>query len=196
MSDAASIRTTQLIERAAGGDGPATDELLAVVYDELRRMAQAQMGREQPGQTLQPTALVHEAYLRLLGGGNGGGGGDVQWNSRGHFFGAAAQAMRRILVERARARGRQKRGGARERIELDPELDAMSNEPDTETMIDIDDVLKKLESFDKQKAMIVMLRYFAGLSLEQTAAALEVTLATVRAEWAYARAWMHREMSG
>lgn len=185
------MRTTHLIERARAGDSSANAELLSVVYDELRRMARSEMGRERPGNTLQPTALVHEAYLRLLGD------GEMQWNSRAHFFGAAAQAMRRILVERARSRGRLKRGGDRARADLDNdfEIAGLASEPQDDTLIDIDEVLKKLEVFDQQKANVVMLRYFAGLTLEQTAAALDISFATVRAEWALARAWMHRELA-
>jgi len=191
MAEPASMRTTQLIDRARAGDSSATTELLSVVYEELRRMARSQMGRERAGNTLQPTALVHEAYLRLLGD------GDVQWNSRAHFFGAAAHAMRRILVERARSRGRPKRGGDRARADLDDELEiaGLASEPQDDTLLDIDDVLKKLEGFDQQKANVVMLRYFAGLSIEQTAAALDLSFATVRAEWALARAWMPRELA-
>lgn len=178
---------TQLLAMAAQGDSRATDELLPVVYQELRRMARAQLGNEKPGQTLQPTALVHEAYMRLVGD------GEVSWNSRGHFFGAAAQAMRRILVERARHRRRQKHGGGARRVELDDQV--FSVEPEVDVMIALDDVLEKLTAYDKQKAQIVMLRFFAGLTIEQTAEALNLTAWTVKSEWTYARAWMHREIA-
>lgn len=178
---------TQLLQLAAGGDRRAADDLLPAVYDELRRMARAQLGNERPGQTLQPTALVHEAYLRLVGT------TDVAWNSRGHFFGAAAQAMRRILVDRARERAALKRGGGQRRIELDE--NQLAGEPDMATMLALDEVLTNLEQFDATKARVVMLRFFAGLTFEQTAAAVGMPVSTVKDEWAFARAWIHREMN-
>lgn len=178
---------TQLLHAARDGDARATDELLPLVYDELRRLARSHLARESPGNSLQPTALVHEAYMRLLGD------AEVAWNSRGHFFGAAALAMRRILVERARSRLRLKRGGDRARVDLGEE--AMAAEPPPDTVLAVDELLDRLQAYDPIKARIVMLRYFAGLTLEQTAAALDLTPSQVRTEWAYARAWMHREMS-
>lgn len=186
MTQENSHLVTQLLERAARGHGSATEDLLPVVYDELRRMAAAQLARERMGQTLQPTALVHEAYVRLVGD------GDVSWSSRGHFFSAAAQAMRRILVDRARARSSQKRGGDRARVELSES--ALATEPPDDTLLAIDDVLEKLSSYDKTKAHLVMLRYFAGLSLEQTAQAMGLTVHQVKSEWVFTRAWMHREL--
>lgn len=176
-----------MLERARAGHGSATDDLLPVVYDELRKIAAAQLNNERVGHTLQPTALVHEAYMRLVGD------GDVSWNSRGHFFSAAAQAMRRILVDRARARGSAKRGGGRAREALSDS--ALISEPVDDTMIAIDELLKKLDAYDKAKAQVVMLRYFAGLSIEQTAEALGMTEHKVKSEWSFARAWMHAELS-
>ena len=181
------LHVTQLLQQAGGGDPRATDELLPLVYDELRRLARSHLGGEAPGHSLQPTALVHEAYLRLVGS------ADVSWHSRGHFFGAAALAMRRILVERARHHLRLKRGGGRARVELGE--DALAAEPQADSMLAIDQVLDRLAQYDPAKARLVMLRYFAGLTLEQTASALDLTLSQVRTEWAYARAWMHRELS-
>jgi RNA polymerase sigma factor (TIGR02999 family) len=186
MDSGPAHQVTVLLEMARQGDSRATDELLPLVYEELRRMARARLSAEQAGLTLQPTALVHEAYMRLVGD------GDVSWNSRGHFFGAAAQAMRRILVERARHHGRLKRGGDRARVELTDQ--AMTDEPDPDTMLVIDEALERLTSYDKLKAQIVMLRFFTGLTVEQTGAALGLTPGVVKAEWAYARAWMHKEM--
>lgn len=177
---------TELLEAASAGDGRASEELLPLVYDELRRLARSQMDREPSGQTLQATALVHEAYVRLLGGAG------VKWNGRGHFFGAAARAMRRILVERARMRGAVKRGGRRERVELD-EAAAISDAPATD-LIELDSALAVLEREHPRKAEIVMLRYFAGLSIEETAAALGLSPATVKNEWMFARAWLKREL--
>jgi RNA polymerase sigma factor (TIGR02999 family) len=188
MADQAQHDVTRLLRLAGDGDSRATDELLPLLYEELRRMARAQLAGELPGATLQPTALVHEAYMRLVGD------GDVSWNSRGHFFGAAGQAMRRILVDRARRRGAAKRGGDRHRVELGDE--AIKEELEAESMLAIDEVLTQLEAYDATKAQLVTLRYFAGLSLEQTAAAMGVSLAAVREEWAFARAWMHRRLQG
>ncbi len=181
---------TQILQRAGAKDAPAgsaTQDLLPLVYDELRRMAAGALAGERAGNTLQPTALVHEAYMRLVGG------GDVSWNSRGHFFAAAAQAMRRILVDRARARNAAKRGGpGKERIALGDS--ALAVEPQDDTMLAIDELLEQLTAYDKLKAQIVMLRYFAGLSIEQTAQALGLTEHKVKSEWAFTRAWMHEKL--
>lgn len=178
---------TLLLNAAGAGDPKASAELLPLVYEELRRLARARLGAEAPGQTLQPTALVHEAYIRLVGD------VDLQWNSRGHFFGAAALAMRRILVERARHRKRMKHGGGRRRVEL--REDAMVSEPAPDDLLALDDALDKLAALDERKSRVVMLRYFAGLSIEETAAALEVSPATVKADWAFSRAWLHRALA-
>ncbi|MCC6660466.1 MAG: RNA polymerase subunit sigma [Phycisphaerales bacterium] len=181
-----------MLRAATLGDRLASEQLLPLVYDELRLLARGQIGREAPGQTLQPTALVHEAYLRLLGP---GGGAELRWDSRGHFFAAAALAMRRILVERARARGRIKRGGGRGRVDLADEPAAgIAEEP--EDMLALDEALTALESHNPRVYRVVMLRYFAGLGLDDTAAALGIGATTVKAEWNYARAWLHRAIGG
>ncbi len=187
---------TKLLAEIDRGHPQAAEELLPIVYDELRRLANAALARETPGQTLQATALVHEVYLRLLGGtGQPGVGPNVSpvWNSRRHFFGAAAEAMRRILVEQARRKQRIKRGGDFRRVEL--EVAEISVEPPSEEILALDDALAKLEAQDKMKAEVVKLRYFAGLSIDETAAALEISTPTVKRYWAYARAWLLREIS-
>jgi RNA polymerase sigma factor (TIGR02999 family) len=186
MSVEARTNVTQILAAVSGGDRKAASDLLPVVYEELRKLARANMKRESEGHTLQPTALVHEAYMRLLGG------ADVKWDNRGHFFGAAARAMRRILVERARAKGRIKRGGERKRVELAEEM--MAIEPESTDLLALDEALEKLEKFDQRKCEVVMLRYFAGLSIEETAAGMGLSPATVKNEWAFARAWLHREL--
>ena len=163
-------------------------ELLPQVYDELRRLARARIAREPAGLTLQPTALVHEAYLRLAGDGR-----DRRWDRRGHFFAAAAIAMRRILVERARHYRRVKHGGEQQRVELDTESPALA--PALPDVIAIDQALSRLEKLDPSKAQIVLLRYFAGLTIEETAAAMDLSPATVKNEWAFARAWLHNVLS-
>jgi RNA polymerase sigma factor (TIGR02999 family) len=169
--------------------GPGTsDELLPEVYDELRKLARARLRRErQPNQTLQPTALVHEAYLRVSGDRQ-----DRRWERRGHFFAAAALAMRRILVERARHYQRIKHGSAAERVELDSAI--MRADPSLTDIVAVDEALTRLEQSDPRKAQIVSLRYFAGLSVEETAAALDLSPATVKNEWAFARAWLYRAL--
>ena len=166
------------------GESGSSAELLPQVYDELRRLARARIAREPAGLTLQPTALVHEAYLRLAGDGT-----DRRWDRRGHFFAAAAIAMRRILVERARHYRRFKHGGAQQRVELDAESPALA--PVLPDVIAIDQALTRLEQIDPTKARIVLLRYFAGLTIEETAAAIELSPATVKNEWAFARAWLY-----
>ncbi len=184
-------QVTLLLNAAVGGDAKAANELLPLVYNELRKLAGSRMAGERDGgagQTLQPTALVHEAYMRLVGD------GDVKWNGRGHFFAAAAQAMRRILVDRARARNALKRGGGAARAMIDP--DQLAGEPGSDEMLSLDDALTALEAYDKRKHEVVMLRYFTGLSLEDTAKALDVSLATVKNDWAFARAWLKRYING
>lgn len=193
MTDTARNDVTQLLEAIGRGDQKASAELLPLVYEELRQLARSRMANEQAGgagHTLQPTALVHEAYLRLVGG------SDLKWDNRGHFFGAAARAMRRILVERARHHGRIKHGGGMKRVELGESAlnQPLTNEPEPTNLLALDEVLEKLEKYDKRKADVVMLRYFAGLSIEETAAALSVSPATVKNEWMFARAWLHREV--
>ncbi|MFO0875310.1 MAG: ECF-type sigma factor [Phycisphaerales bacterium] len=212
---AADHRLTLLLERAVAGDAAATNEILPIVYDELRSMAAAYMSRERSGQTLQPTALVHEAYLRLFRVGDpgedkflgrdpgheapGGDGAIVARTTRAYFFGAAAQAMRRILVERARARGRIRHGAGRIRFDIadaDVAADAgLAAEPEDDSILAIDELLDRLAAQDPVKSQVVMLRYFTGLTLEQTADTLGLSFAEVRTRWAQSRAWMHRELA-
>ena len=165
---------------------PKADEVAPVVYDELRRLAAAYMRRERPGQTLQATALVHEAYLRLAQTG-------TPWNDRRHFVGIAARSMRQILIERARARGAQKRWGGMNRVSITDSL-ALAAEP--ETMLPaLDEALNKLEQIDPEQAKIVELRYFGGMSVEEAADAMEMSPATLKRRWTLARAWLFRELS-
>jgi RNA polymerase sigma factor (TIGR02999 family) len=180
---------TRILQSIEDGDPQAAEELLPLVYDELRKLAAAKMAQEKPGQTLQATALVHDAYLRLV---------DVDkarhWNSRGHFFAAAAEAMRRILIENARRKSRLKRGGDRPLRNLDDLEIAMADGP-ADDLILLDDALRKLEAVDATKARIVTLKFFAGMTLPQIAEALGLSSSTVDRYWSYARAWLHREMS-
>jgi RNA polymerase sigma factor (TIGR02999 family) len=173
--------------KADGGPGT-SGEMLPEVYDELRKLARARLARErQRNQTLQPTALVHEAFLRVAGDGT-----EQRWDRRGHFFAAAALAMRRILVERARHYQRIKHGHQSERVELDSAI--MRVDPALIDLVAVDEALTRLEQTDPRKAQIVSLRYFAGLSIEETAAALDLSPATVKNEWAFARAWLYRAL--
>src|SRR5216117_3148788 len=166
---------------------PGAQELAPLVYDELRRLAAAYMRRERPGQTLQATALVHEAYIRLAGAGSA-------WHDKRHFVGIAARSMRQILVERARARGAQKRWAGLNRVSLS---DSLAIAADEETMLPaLDEALARLERLDAEQARIVELRYFAGLSIEEAADALGMSPATLKRRWALARAWLFRELSG
>ena len=177
---------TALLEGARGGDAAATDQLVPLLYAELRRLARAMMARERPGATLQPTALVHEAYLRLLGGGPG------EWQNRSHFMAAAATAMRRILVERARRRLRRKRGGEQKRVTL--EESTLRSEVEPEEMLALDAALDELRGMDAGMARVVELRYFGGLTVEETAEALGASVRTVHRHWAAARAWLHHAL--
>jgi RNA polymerase sigma factor (TIGR02999 family) len=178
---------TQVLSAIEAGDPHAAEQLLPLVYDELRKLAAAKLAQEKSGQTLQATALVHEAYLRLV---------DVpqaqQWNGRGHFFAAAAEAMRRILVEKARRRCRRKHGGGLPRVDLEL-ADLASPLPDEE-LLALDEALTRLEAEDPVRARLVRLRFFAGLSNEAAAEALGVSAATAKRYWRYARAWLHREV--
>ncbi len=178
---------TQLIRAVERGEGGATDELLVAVYDELRKLATARMRREPAGHTLQPTALVHEAYLRLLGSGD-----DAQWDHRGHFFAAVGIAMRRILVERARRYQAAKHGGEHDRVEFDD--DVAIEAPADVDIIALDDALDTLAQKDPRMVKIIHLRYFAGLSVEETAAAMELSPRTVKREWAVAKAWLYQTL--
>jgi RNA polymerase sigma factor (TIGR02999 family) len=181
-------QTTRILEAIQRGEPKGADELLPIVYDELRRLAARKLSDEKPGQTLQATALVHEAYIRLVGS------GDPGWKGRGHFFGAAAEAMRRILVERARSKGRIKRGGDRRRVDIDPGLLASEDRPDE--LLALDEALTRLAAQDGPKAEVVKLHFFGGLTLPETARALGISLATAERRWSYARAWLRVEMGG
>lgn len=186
MSDAPESRVTLLLKSASRGDRQAAEEVLPLVYDELRKLAQRRLAHIPPGQTLQATALVHEAYLRVVGD------TDPGWEGRGHFFGAAAQAMRDILVERARRKGRIKHGGNRRRVELNDEAVTL-DDPGLDILA-LDEALKKLEALDARKARIVSLRYFTGLSIEEIAEVTELSTRSVERDWRFARAWLSREL--
>jgi RNA polymerase sigma factor (TIGR02999 family) len=184
---------TRILSQIESGDPAAAEQLLPLVYDELRKLAAAKLAQEKPGQTLQATALVHEAYLRLIGNEPGGGGeGTVKWNSRGHFFGAAAEAMRRIIVEQARHRGRLKHGGQRQRVDLDSACSIQ--EPPSLDILALNEALTKLAATEPAKADLVKLRFFAGLSMPQAAEALGVSLATAERYWTFAKAWLYSEL--
>ncbi len=189
MTNAPGGNLTQLLDAAREGDENASDRLLPLLYDELRKLARRRMAQEPPGHTLQATALVHEAYLRLVGDDSAG------WESRGHFFAAAAEAMRRILVERARRQAAQKRGAGAPQVPLeDADLPVELDLGDSLDLIPLDDALRCLEKYDARKSEVVKLRFFAGLTIEQTAAALGVTSRTVNRDWIAARAWLHHEV--
>jgi RNA polymerase sigma factor (TIGR02999 family) len=178
---------TQILEKIERGEAVASEQLFPLVYEELRRLATAQMRREKPGQTLDATALVHEAYMRLV---------DVElaqsWKTRGHFFAAAAEAMRRILIERARGKRREKRGGDWKRVDFENFDPVCSVTPDQ--LVTLDDALARLSEHDKVAGQLVSLRYFAGLSLADAALACGVSQATAYRRWAYARAWLSCEL--
>ena len=178
---------TKILERVARGDGKAAEELLPLVYEELRKLAAHKMAKEQPGQTLQPTALVHEAWLRLIGPAN------PKFHGRAHFFAAAAEAMRRILIEGARRKARAKRGGGWERVDLvDLQL---ATESDPLTLLGIDEALEKLARLHPDKAALVKLRFFVGLSLPEAAQALDLSPTTAKRYWTFARAWLYGELA-
>lgn len=177
---------TRMLNAAAAGE-LAAEELLPVVYEELRALARARMANEKPGQTLQATALVHEAFLRLVGH------DDPGWNGRGHFFGAAALAMRRILVEQARRKARFRHGGDQQRLGID-EVDPWVEPPD-EKVLAVDEAVKRLEAEDPRKGKIVNLRYFAGLTTVETAQALGVSVGTVEREWRFIKSWLRTELA-
>jgi RNA polymerase sigma factor (TIGR02999 family) len=178
---------TQVLSQIESGDPSAAEQLMPLVYEELRKLAAARLAHEKPGQTLQATALVNEAYLRLV---------DVEkaqhWNSRGHFFGAAAEAMRRILLNRSRDKRRLKRGGDRRRIELD-QIQVALDTPDDD-LIALDDAIGELQREDAQCAELVKLRFFGGLAHSEAAAALGITRRVADRQWAYARAWLYERL--
>jgi RNA polymerase sigma factor (TIGR02999 family) len=180
---------TRILSAIEQGDPHAAEELLPLVYDELRKLAAQRLAQETPGQTLQATALVHEAYLRLVGESE-----EQHWNSRGHFFAAAAEAMRRILVDSARRQHSLKRGGQRRRVGLEEAL-SLSEQP-ADDLLALDEALTRLAEEDPIKAELVKLRYFAGLSVVQTAEALGISRATADRYWAYAKVWLYRAVTG
>ena len=180
---------TQILSAIEAGDPKAPAELLPLVYDELRKLAAARMAVEAPGQTLQPTALVHEAYLRLVGGEQ-----PQEWSNRGHFFAAAAEAMRRILVDDARRKKAEKHGGGMRRVGLDAVAPAAPVPPDdsaADDLLALDEALRQFETEEPLRARLVKLRYFAGLSIPEAAAALGVSVATAKRHWVYARSWLY-----
>jgi RNA polymerase sigma factor (TIGR02999 family) len=187
MSDAPSQEITQLLLAWGAGDAKALEQLMPLVLDELRSLARGYMNRQRPGHTLQTSALVNEAYLRLVDSSR------VQWKSRAHFFAVSAQLMRRVLVDFARARQNLKRGGGARKVSLDEALVVASGQG--EELIALDDALTTLAALNPRQSRIVELRYFGGLSEEETAEALGVSVRTVRRDWSLARAWLYRELN-
>ena len=176
---------TRILDAIGHGDAQAADKLLPVVYQELRKLAAAKMALEAPGQTLQPTALVHEAWLKLVGQEN------RKWQDRNHFFAASAEAMRRILVDNARRKRTQRHGGGQQRVELDDVKLAVENH---DLLLAVNDALEKLAVVDKQKAELVKLRYFVGMTIEEAAQVLAISEPMAKRHWAYARAWLSEEI--
>jgi RNA polymerase sigma factor (TIGR02999 family) len=181
-------RITELLTQIRQGQRQAADELLPIVYEELRKLARARMARERPGQTLQATALVHEAYLRLVGD------TDARWENRAHFFAAAAQAMRRILVERARRKSRAKHGAGQARASLNES--AVASTDDAVDVVAVDQALIRLQQVDEQMAQLVTLRYFGGLEVEEAAAVMKLSPRSANRLWTAARAWLQCELAG
>jgi RNA polymerase sigma factor (TIGR02999 family) len=179
---------TQILQAFGRGDGRASEELLPLVYDDLRRHAMNQMARESPGQTLQPTALLHEAWLRVIGG------GERKWENRAHFFGAAAEAMRRILIENARRKSRLKRGGDQVRVDIE-NVELAATTPDEKILL-INDAIEKLQTQDPEKAQVVVLKFFGGRTNQEVAETMGVTERTVERHWAYAKAWLFQSIRG
>lgn len=188
-ADSSKHDVTQMLQAWSGGDREALDELLAHVYDELRRQAARALRRERREHTLQTTALVHEAYLRLADQRG------ARWQNRAQFYAIAAQMMRRILVDYAKAQHREKRGGDQERAPFEEAL-AIANDERSVDLLALDEALKRLAAMDEQQSRIVELRYFAGLSIEETAETLGISPATVKREWQMAKAWLHHELQG
>lgn len=190
MADVHSSEITQLLHQWQGGDREALDRLMPLVHDELRAIASRQFSREWRHDRLQITAIVNETYLRLFDQ------REVDWQNRGHFFAIAAQLMRRVLIDHARRESRQKRGGAATTIALDPATPVPAQAVDAVDVLDLDRALTKLEALDPDQARIVELRFFGGLTVEETALALAVSVATVKREWALAKGWLFRELTG
>ena len=181
---------TRILNAIEQGDAKAADELLPLVYEELRLLAAQKLSQEKPGQTLQATALVHEAYLRLVGT------EDQSWDNKGHFFKAASEAMRRILIENARRKKTDHRGGDRKRVELSESVPAVGIDSTAlDEILALDEALEKLQAKDQLKADLIKLRFYAGLTIEQSAKSLGISLTTAKTHWAYARAWLLREVS-
>ena len=181
---------TRILSQIESGESAAAEKLLPLVYDELRKLAAARLAKECTGQTLQATALVHEAYVRLVDATQ-----VQQWNSRGHFFGAAAEAMRRILIDQARRKRSEKRGGDYQRVSIEEAISLAS--PDAESLFDLlalDEALRQLEAEDPVKAQLVKLRYFAGVTLEDAAQMLDISPATAKRYWVYARSWLYDKL--
>jgi RNA polymerase sigma factor (TIGR02999 family) len=177
---------TRILQSIEGGDKRAAEELLPLVYEELRKLAGSKMAHETPGQTLQPTALVHEAWLRLAGNQS------ARWEGRAHFFGAAAEAMRRILIDNARRKAARRHGGELERVDI-LEIDLAAAAPDDD-LLSLNEALERFEAVDKPKAELVKLRYFAGLTIEEAASALGISLATAKRWWTFSRAWLFNQI--
>jgi RNA polymerase sigma factor (TIGR02999 family) len=184
---------THILSAIEGGDPHAAEQLMPLVYEELRKLAAQKLAQEKPGQTLQPTALVHEAYLRLVASADASEPREQHWNSRGHFFAAAAEAMRRILIEQARRKHSQREGGERRRCQLTDEN--LVEMPHSDAILDLDAALSKLGSTDPKAAELVKLRVFAGMTIEEIAQAQGISPRTVKRTWSYARAWLGRELA-
>ena len=187
MSETDPGLVTQMLDAVSAGKEGAEEELFARVYGELRQMARSRMAGEEPGQTLQPTALVHEVYIRLLRN------QEPRWDNRAHFFTAAADAMRRILIEQARRKSSLKRGGGAEHVQLETADGYL--DPESDNLLALDEALTRLEARDAKMARVVKLRYFAGLTIEETAQALKSSPRTINRHWSAARAWLHRELA-
>jgi RNA polymerase sigma factor (TIGR02999 family) len=188
LPDETTAQLTRLVDAASRGERQAAEELLPLLYDELRRLARSYLGKAPPGNSLQATALVHEAYMRLVGN------HDPGWEGRRHFFGAAAQAMRNILVEQARRKAALKRGGDQRRVDLD-DANLHINAP-SDNILALHDALSRLEQTDPRKAQIVLLHHFAGLTIQETAAALDISMSTIEREWRFTRALLFEELRG
>lgn len=184
---------TRILWQMESGDPSAAEKLLPLIYDELRKLAAARLAQEKPGQTLQATALVHDAYLRLVGHQGASDPRSPGWNGRGHFFGAAAEAMRRILVEQARRKQRVRHGGGHQRVDLNGQIQ-ISQEGD-DRLVALDEALQHLEGDDPAAAAVVKLRYFAGLTIDEAAQTLNISVRTANRHWAYARAWLYQRLS-